>query len=173
MIEKFDMLILEFIQQNLSCPFLDWIMNFFSCLGEMALIWFLIAIIYSFVNKKYKLILILALALLVNHGLCSKILKNLIKRSRPFITDADLITHAWNLPTGYSFPSGHSSSSFCAATVFSEKLSAKKRVGYLLAACIAFSRIYLNVHYPSDILCGAILGTLIGKGVCCYADHLS
>lgn len=165
MIEKIDMLILEFIQQNLQSSFLDWIMNFLSFLGEMAWIWFLITAVYAAVNKKKNAVLILAFALLLNHFICSGILKNLIKRSRPFISNTDLITHAWKFPSGYSFPSGHSSSSFCAAAVLTAAGSSKKIIWYLLAGGIAFSRIYLNVHYPSDIFCGAIFGTLIGYSI--------
>lgn len=165
MIEKFDMLILEFIQQNFQNPFLDFIMNLLSFLGEMAVVWFFIMILYVAINKKKYFIFVLALALLMNHFICSGIFKNLIRRIRPFINDSTLISHAWILPASYSFPSGHASSSFCAATILSKCLPNKKVVWYLLAGGIAVSRIYLNVHYPSDILLGALFGTLIGNAV--------
>ena len=162
MIEKVDIIILEFIQQ-FQCPLLDVIMNILSLIGEMALIWFLFAVIYAMINKKWKVILILAVALLINHAICSGILKNIIKRIRPFKYDSNLITHAWKVPDGYSFPSGHSGSSFCSATVLSEYWKSNKILWYILALGVAISRIYLNVHYPSDILCGALFGICIGQ----------
>ena len=167
MIEKIDIAILEFIQQ-FQCPFLDFMMNVFSLIGEMAFIWIIFTTIYAVVNKQWKPVIILLVSLLINHTICTVFFKNILKRIRPFKYTSTLISHAWDATNGYSFPSGHSSSSFCAATVLSGICKSNRVFWYILASCVAFSRIYLNVHYPSDVLCGAIFGIMIGKIISYY-----
>ena len=88
-------------------------------------------------------------------------LKNLIARPRPcWVESVPLLIAS---PTDYSFPSGHTLSSAIAATILTKT---DRRFGYAaipLAALIAFSRLYLYVHWPSDVLAGALLGILIGN----------
>lgn len=162
MIEKFDVMILTLIQEHFQCEFMDMLMNFISLLAEAAAIWILLAMMIALIKKKRTILLALAAALLVNHAFCSLLLKNVFKRIRPFLSHDELISHAILLPKGYSFPSGHTSSSFCAASVLSKYIVTHKALCYLLSACVGFSRLYLNVHYPSDVLVGALLGTIIG-----------
>ena len=92
-------------------------------------------------------------------------LKNIIARERPYNTEEALLT-VENLligaPSGrFSFPSGHAISSFSAATVI---LLYSKKLGIpaiILAALICFTRLYLYVHFPSDVICGALFGILL------------
>lgn len=91
-------------------------------------------------------------------------LKNLIARPRPCWLD-DSVMMLISSPTDYSFPSGHTLSSVIGATVLTKT---DRRFGWAaipLAAVIVFSRLYLFVHFPSDILAGAILGVIIGEAV--------
>ena len=91
-------------------------------------------------------------------------LKNLIARPRPCWLD-DSVMMLISSPADYSFPSGHTLSSVIGATVLTKT---DRRFGWAaipLAAVIAFSRLYLFVHFPSDILAGAILGVIIGEAV--------
>ena len=109
----------------------------------------------------------LLLSLLVGNG----ILKPLVGRLRPFeIREGiELIIKA---PGGYSFPSGHTVSSVVGATVLTR---ANKKFGYVaipLAVLIAFSRMYLFVHFPTDILAGAVLGFAIGFAVVSVGNRL-
>ena len=93
-------------------------------------------------------------------------LKNLIARPRPCWLDSS-VQLLISSPTDYSFPSGHTLSSAIGATVLTK---ANHQFGWAaipLAAAIAFSRLYLFVHYPSDVLAGAVLGVAIGEAVYC------
>jgi membrane-associated phospholipid phosphatase len=89
--------------------------------------------------------------------LISTSIKLAIGRKRPVIED---LPHLMATPTGLSFPSSHSTSSFAAARAFGHLLPAGPL--YAAAGAMAFSRLYLGVHYPSDIAAGAALGTVLG-----------
>jgi undecaprenyl-diphosphatase len=100
------------------------------------------------------------LALLFAHVFGTVLLKNLFERTRPYLEHPHLETILQS--GGYSFPSGHTSSSFAALTVL--LLTFKKyKIWFILLACaIAFSRMYFFVHYPSDILGGIVVGVAMG-----------
>ena len=96
------------------------------------------------------------------------VLKDLFARSRPFM-EIDRLDVLVAFPMSHSFPSGHASSSFAAAYVLAKEFGRKGAWGYLPASLIAISRIYVGVHYLTDILGGAILGT--GSAIVLY--HLA
>ena len=101
------------------------------------------------------------LGLIIGNG----ILKNLVARTRPFDLGNAVVSRNRLLieaPTDYSFPSGHTLASFEAATAIYKDHTLYGFAAFVLALLIAFSRIYLQVHYPSDVLGGAILGFLLG-----------
>lgn len=156
-IQLIDSNILFFIQNHIQNPILNPIMIFFTDLGNVGFIWFLICFILL-IKKKYRKVGILVLcALLVNLLLGEVFLKNLIQRPRPFETLVGLhiiITK----PSTYSFPSGHTSSAFACAFMLGYFFKKYKWYFYALASLIGFSRVYLLVHYPSDVICGVILG---------------
>lgn len=135
-------------------------------LGDKGLFWIILSIILMFPKKTRRTGICCAFALIGSVLVNNAILKNLIARPRPFNYFGDiecLIVDAVNKVTDFSFPSGHTGASFCAAICIF--LREKKRFGIpamLLAALIAFSRIYICVHYPSDVIGGLITGTLIG-----------
>lgn len=87
------------------------------------------------------------------------IIKHLIRRIRPF-SDIDQNTLLISKPITYSFPSGHSASSFAAAGIFIATSNPFAIYAIIIAALIAFSRLYLNVHYPTDVISGIILGLI-------------
>lgn len=89
--------------------------------------------------------------------LCNILLKNLVARTRPYEVIPDLTTLIPH-PTDYSFPSGHTSASFACALVLFGMLPKKYGVPILcLAVLIALSRLYVGVHYPSDVLGGLLV----------------
>jgi len=157
-----DWSILHWIHGTFSCGFLDFLMPKISLLGNSGAIWILLSLVLICMKKyrKYGLILLAGLALGVLTG--NVLLKNWIARPRPCWLDPGVQLLIAN-PTDYSFPSGHTLSSAIGATILT---MTDRRFGWAaipLAALIAFSRLYLYVHFPSDILGGIILGILIGS----------
>lgn len=156
--------ILNFIQQNINCPIMNSIMIFFTTLGNLGMIWIVTGVTLLLI-KKYRywgamLLVTLVITFLTN----DVVIKNLVERPRPFITDPS-ITLLIPSPSGSSFPSGHSATSFaCAYVLF--KMNKKIGIPALIAAgLIAFSRLYLCVHYPTDVLAGIVLGLICAEVV--------
>lgn len=159
LINNFDIGILNFIRDNLSSPFMDKFMTFITYLGDNGVIWIAIGIILLIQRKYRKIGLILLLGLLLNAILGEVIIKNIVQRPRVFNTypDINIIIKG---PTSFSFPSGHTASSFVAAAILGYYIKDIKYIVYCFAALIAFSRLYLYVHYPTDIIGGILLGTI-------------
>ena len=157
-----DLAILHWMQSTLANPFFDTIFPLITKLGEHGAIWLVIAIILICTkkNRVWGVTMIVAIGCAWLIG--DQILKDIIARPRPFIEDPTL-TLIIAPPDGYSLPSGHSSSSFCAATIlcFAYLKKGWKAGAWVLAVLIAFSRVYLCVHNPSDVLAGAAFGVLI------------
>jgi len=156
-----DMAILYGIQSCLGCPFLNTVMPYITMLGEHGVVWLAIAVCLM-ISKKYRMWGVLMLiAVAAAYLVGEELVKPLVARPRPFSIDTayQLLIPA---PSGYSMPSGHTSASFAAATVllFSPIRRCWKAGAFVLAGLIAFSRLYLFVHNPSDVLAGAILGAV-------------
>lgn len=148
--------------QSIRTPIGDVLMPLISKLGDAGAIWILLAVILIIIPKTRKSGAILAAALLVDLILCNGLLKNLVRRVRP----CDVNTSVQLLiarPHDFSFPSGHTAASFAAvAALF---FAGEKKMwgpALVLAVLIAFSRMYLYVHYPTDILGGMIVGIVSG-----------
>ena len=109
----------------------------------------------------WQLVIVVVLSqIVVDFGL-----KPFVARDRPFVTDPAVRVVGYQ-PTTQSFPSGHSTTSLAAATVLSFAVRGRGLVlAWLLAAGIAFSRIYIGVHYPLDVAAGALLGVALGVWV--------
>lgn len=151
-----DNIILDAIY-SLKNPFLDFLMPLVTSLGNGGIIWIIICIICLIFRKTRKCGITMAMGLILSLIVCNLILKNAVARIRPFEANGilDLLVE---IPKDFSFPSGHSSASFVASTVIFFYYKRSGICALVLAAIIAFSRLYLYVHYPSDVLCGTILG---------------
>lgn len=159
-INSIDFSILNFIQNTMRCALLDVSMMIFSYLGEAGAVWILIGLVMLFFRKTRATGVIMLAAMLFGYLFGEFGIKNLVCRQRPFLMNTD-VTLNIIAPSGYSFPSGHCTSSFAAAFVIFNRESRWMGISaYMLAAFIAFSRLYNYVHYPTDVLCGLILGTL-------------
>lgn len=159
-ITNIDFSILDFIQSNLKNGALDWIMPKISALGNAGLIWIVLSVILLSIKKYRKCGITLVIGLLLGLLIGNIILKPLVARPRPCWINTD-IALLISSPKDFSFPSGHTLSSFIAAIIL---LKENKRFGYVamvLAILIAFSRMYLYVHFPTDILAGIILACII------------
>ncbi len=148
--------------QKLRTPLLDRIMTFVTGLGNFSSVWILLALVLILMKKTRKAGFVVLFAVLLDSLLCNLVLKNIFTRPRP----CDVNTAVRLLiprPLGYSFPSGHTSSSFAAVTAL--LLSGRRRLwkaALAVAVLVAFSRMYLYVHYPTDILGGIVIGILSG-----------
>lgn len=134
-------------------------MKYLSIIGELGGIWILAAIIMLCFRKTRATGVMVMCALLIGALIGEVGLKHLVFRPRPFIVNPDVIPPI-TPPSGYSFPSGHSCSSFVAVTIMFVR---DKRIGIpalVLGILIAFSRLYNYVHFPSDVLCGILLGII-------------
>ena len=153
--------ILDFIQENFQCRFLDVVFSTITKLADSGIFWILLAVIFLFFKKTRKTGLMMGVALLCGLIVGNLTLKPLIGRIRPYDLNPGVSLLIDKLHD-FSFPSGHTLSSFEGATVL---LIRDKRFGIpamILAAIIALSRLYLYVHYPTDVLAGAVLGITFG-----------
>ncbi len=153
--------ILDFIQ-GMRTPFGDAVVPFVSSLGNGGMIWVLLAVVLLAMPKTRRAGAVLAAALCFDVVLCNGILKNLFARIRPCDINTSiqlLIEH----PLEYSFPSGHTAVSFASVSALYFSGRSKLWIPALVLACaIAFSRLYLYVHYPTDILGGIAIGIAAG-----------
>lgn len=163
-ITSIDIAILRFVHDYLHFPFLDFLFSNITVLSNNGEIWIVCGVILLFFKKYRKYGVILLIALLIENTICNFILKPLIARERPFIGN-DFFEIIINKPESFSFPSGHTMVSAVAATVLT---MANKKFGIFaipIALLISFSRIYLCVHYPSDVIAGLIFGFAVGFSV--------
>ena len=161
MITNFDFQILDWIAANCRCAALDVIAPALSFLAEGGIFWILLGIVLLCIPKTRKAGLALAIAIVLNLALCNGVVKPLVDRLRPYELRPDILLIV-SEPIGPSFPSGHTSASFSCAGAL---LFAKNRLGVptlILAALIGLSRLYLYVHFPTDVIAGALLGLLCG-----------
>lgn len=161
----FEFEILDFLQ-TMHTPLITNIMKVASKLGDAGLIWILLAAVLLMMPKTRKVGILVSTALALDVLTCNVILKPFIARTRPYDinTAVELLIQA---PRDYSFPSGHTAASFAAAAALWFANKKKLAVPALvLAVLIAFSRMYFYVHYPTDVLGGAILGMVCGWLAC-------
>lgn len=162
---ELDWSILNFIRDSLSCGFLDFIMPKITMLGDFGAVWIVWAVILVCTKKYRKQGIIMLIAIAVGGLLGNIFLKNLIARPRPCWIGENFPLLI-KKPEDFSFPSGHTLASFISATIL---FLTDRRFSYAaipLAFLIAFSRLYLYVHFFSDVIAGMILGVLIG--ICVY-----
>ena len=152
---------LDFLQ-TIHTPLLDKILAFITSLGNVGIIWIVLAVVLLILPKTRKTGIIVAAALLMDLVLCNLILKNLVARVRPYDVNT-AIAILIKKPLDFSFPSGHTAASFAAMTaLFLAKMKKAWIAALILAVLIAFSRLYFYVHYPTDVLGGAVVGVLSG-----------
>ncbi len=152
--------LLLWIQEYLRNDFLTPIMTFITRLGDAGIIWIAISVLLLFFKKTRPIGLMAFLALMGSVVINNLILKHLVARIRPYEV-VDGLTLLIEKQNDFSFPSGHSGASLAASVVFLKK--APKKFGIpalILALLICFSRLYVGVHYPTDVLAGICTGTL-------------
>ncbi len=179
---NFDFPILDWIAENLRCAFLDAVMPVITMLGDAGWFWIACAVILLFIPKYRKVGLSMGAALIMGLVVCNITMKPLLARIRPYDLQAQLgqtIDLLISKPHDFAFPSGHTLASFEGATVLAIH---NKKLGIpalILASLIAFSRLYLYVHYVTDVLFSlgmgigfAFLGSfMVHKGFSLYENR--
>lgn len=163
--------ILLFIQDNLRVDFLTPIMKAITLLGSFkGIFWIMICIALLVISRTRRAGVAASIALAFSGIISNAIIKNLVDRTRPYVA-IDGLEPLGKIPTDPSFPSGHASAAFavsvalCIALPWIMEKKKAHLIGVLfivLSSLISFTRLYLGVHYPSDVLAGIILGIIYG-----------
>ncbi len=153
--------VLDFIQENLRVGFLDWFMPKITVLGDGGIFWILLTLALLIIPRTRRLGLVCGVSLLIDLALCNGLLKNLIARTRPFDVNPDIVLLVPK-PGDYSFPSGHAAASFTVVGALGFSKSKLWIPACVLSVIIALSRLYLYVHYPTDVIFGAVFGVVFG-----------
>lgn len=166
-ITNIDFSILYWIQDNLRNSFMDFVMPLFSNLQDGGLIWISIAVVMLFFKRTRYCGIAVLLAMGIDTLITEYGIKNIVCRVRPcnLVDDVNMLVKK---PTSYSFPSNHSASAFAGAVAV--MLTIKKKAwtipAFVFSGIIAFSRMYVFVHFPSDVFAGILLGSTIAVLVC-------
>ncbi len=172
MLWTLDFEILFFIKDHIRNSFLDVIVPFYTNLGNDGIIWIVFGIVLLIPKKTRKCGIMVLGALLVMLVVNNIILKNLIARSRPCATYPELVELV-KIPTSYSFPSGHTVSAMAVAFTV---LSQHKKLGIVtlvMAFLMGLSRLYVGVHFPTDVYGGIIVGAAIAFAVYCAEKKIT
>ena len=161
---SFDLPILDWIQANLQSGFMDTIMPIITLFGDAGIFWMACATLLLFTRKHRRTGLGVWFALALGLLICNIILKPAVGRMRPYDFQMEHFQVAIDLlidkESSLSFPSGHTIASFEAATVLLLNSPAMGIPAMILAVLIAFSRMYLYVHYPTDVIFSVFAGIL-------------
>lgn len=157
MTEAFDLPILLWLQEHFNGDLINSFWNVITFFGSRGWFWIALAVLLVIIPRTRYMGIPAVISFVITGGINSVILKNLIGRIRPFNYSDLIIPAVGELPDSSSFPSGHTATSFAVALIL---LRADKRIGIpavIFASLIAVSRMFLRVHYPSDVIAGFLL----------------
>jgi len=159
--------------QNIRTPGLDKIMVliFSTIVGSNGQIWVYLGILAFLFPKTRRCGICMLVSYLLAYFLCDNILKELIARPRPFVVD-DSVSMLVKKSSSFSCPSVHSALAFATASAVFFKRKDVGIAALIFAALVGFSRLYFFVHYPTDVLLGAVIGFFIGWFVTKMSERL-
>lgn len=160
MIFEIDRSILLFIREKLVNDYLTPFVKFITTLGNGGVLWILLCLGLLIYKPTRRIGIYCAVALALEFIVCNLLIKNIVKRARPW-TKIPGLDPLVAKPTDYSFPSGHSSSSIAVGYTLLRKAPRKYGIPiFILGVLICLSRLYVAVHYPSDVIVGALIGVI-------------
>lgn len=157
--KAFDNFFINLINKKIRNRFFDFFFYYFTNLGGLISLVSLTLILLLFPGDRYRYLGIQLGMTLVLSGIIVQLLKRIFTRNRPYWILDNLNTYGLDL-SDYSFPSGHSAASFSVAMILALNIPKYAFVFLILAFLIAVSRIYLAVHYPTDVTAGIIIGII-------------
>ncbi len=164
--------VLLFLQEHVRNPVLTPVLKLITTLGNGGAVWIALAVLLLCLPRTRKVGCMVTAALLGTLLVNNIILKNLVARTRPYEV-LEGLTYLVRKPVDYSFPSGHTGCSFAAACVMFRRLPRRYGVPALvLAVLISVSRLYVGVHYPSDVLFGMVSGILLSYAAEAVVDWI-
>jgi undecaprenyl-diphosphatase len=143
---------------------LDGAMWLLSALGRGGLLFVAIAAVVALSRRDWRGFLLTGVAILLTALLVDHAIKPVVGRERPFVAAPDVAVIGGK-PDDASFPSGHAGNAFAGAVTLSRTVPRLAPLWWTLAAAVAYSRVYLGVHYPGDVITGGIVGALVGAAV--------
>ena len=153
--------------QNIHTSFGDKFWGIITLFGAKGLFWVVLSLVILLTVKDKRVGWTMVGALFIDVLLCNVILKNVVQRNRPFWIFPDIpLVDGVAVPDDYSFPSGHTGASFAAATALFARNKKWGVPAFVLAALICISRMYLFVHFPTDVLAGVVIGVF--AGICSF-----
>lgn len=158
---EFEIEILNWIQEHVAGHIPDVFFGTVTHLGDGGILWILLTLLLLIFPRTRRCGAVMAVSLILNALVVNVVLKPLVERVRPYDVNPMvqlLIAKPWD----YSFPSGHTASSFAAASALLFEKNKAWKWAMLLAGILAYSRLYLYVHYPTDVLAGAVIGVAAG-----------
>lgn len=153
--------VLAFFQDHVRCGLLDTLVPLFTRLCDHGELWILLAAVLLLFRRTRRVGAAVALALVLDLVTCNWLLKPLIHRIRPYDVNTAVQLLVPRL-SDFSFPSGHTAASFAAAGALHQSKSRLWLPALVIAVLMGLSRLYLYVHWPSDVLGGALVGWLCG-----------
>ncbi len=154
---------LFYLVNGIRNVYLDWFMLIISWLGEFGAIFIVIGLLSWVLDKKNgkKLFFMFLIALGLKFLICDLIFKGVFFRDRPFVA-LEGVRQFGKVWMNSSFPSGHAFTAFAGAVIFGSKYKKLRVWLFVFAFLTLFSRVYLGMHYPSDVVFGGLFGYLIG-----------
>ena len=153
--------ILLWIQEAVRQPWLNPLVEVYTRLGNAGILWIVLSVGMLCIPRTRKAGALALLAMVFGLLCTNVVLKHLVGRTRPWIDVAGLIPLV-NEPDPNSFPSGHTCAAFAAGLTWARTLPKTwmRATALVLAVCMGLSRLYVGVHYPTDVLAGAVVGAL-------------
>lgn len=165
-LEHLDTVLFYFINHSLQNPVFNVVMPWVTDLNKQRIVLILVALGLGFLFVKGKqkgriAVALLVVAIVLSDQINSSLVKYWLERPRPchILKNVHLLV---SCGSGFSFPSSHAVNNFCGATVLAFVFQRAGKWLFVFASVVAFSRVYVGVHYPSDVLAGAVVGMLCG-----------